>query len=167
MKIARDAGVRTFFDLDVPSSFFVASKLGTHGELLDSMRYVDVLKPCKAAAHELTGETDPEKIAKQMLALGPTVIAMTLGANGCLIASKDRVAYVDPFKVHVVDTTGAGDAFMGGLSYALLQGWDFDRVGLFANACAALCCTAVGARVMSKRADVMDFIKKNARSAAF
>lgn len=166
MKIARDAGVRTFFDLDVPSSFFVESKLGTHEELVESMRFADVLKPCKAAAHELTGETDPQKIANDMLKLGPAVVAVTLGADGCLIASRDRTAYVDAFKVHVVDTTGAGDAFMGGFSYALLQGWEFERVGLFANACAALCCTAVGARAMSKRADVLEFIKANSPKGA-
>jgi ribokinase len=59
----------------------------------------------------------------------------------------------------VVDTTGAGDAFMGGLSYALLQGWDHARAGLFANSCAALVCTKVGARAMAKRDEVLAFIK--------
>ena len=71
---------------------------------------------------------------------------------------KDQVVHVPAFKVNIVDTTGAGDAFMGGLSYAFLQGWDFKRVGLFANACAALCCTKVGARAMSKRDEVVALI---------
>jgi fructokinase/fructan beta-fructosidase len=35
---------------------------------------------------------------------------------------------VPGFRVNVVDTTGAGDAFMGGLSYGLLQEWDYERV---------------------------------------
>lgn len=165
MAIAREAGVRTFFDLDVPPSFFVESKLGTHEALISALRLVDVLKPCKAAALELTGETDPRTTARALLELGPRVVAVTLGADGCLIASREEQCAVDAFKVRVVDTTGAGDAFMGGLSFALLQGWDFERTGRFANACAALCCTAVGARAMSKRADVDAFIEKYVRSA--
>ena len=66
-----------------------------------------------------------------------------MGADGALIASAGKMAHVPAFKVNVVDTTGAGDAFMGGLSYGLLQDWDHRRVGLFANACAAICCTKV------------------------
>ncbi len=61
--------------------------------------------------------------------------------------------------MNVVDTTGAGDAFMGGLSYGLLQNWDHQHVGLFANACAAICCTKVGARAMGKRSEVVALIK--------
>jgi len=66
---------------------------------------------------------------------------------------------VEPFQVAVVDSTGAGDAFMGGLSFGLLQGWDYARVGLFANACAAICCTKVGARSMGRRDEVMALIR--------
>jgi sugar/nucleoside kinase (ribokinase family) len=67
--------------------------------------------------------------------------------------------HVPAFDVSVVDSTGAGDAFMGGLSYGLLQGWDLPNSGLFANACAALCCTTVGARAMGKRTEVLALIK--------
>ncbi len=161
MRIAKDAGVRTIFDLDVEPGFFAQSGLGTHEELLEGLNLVDVLKPCKAAARELTGETDYERMARRLLDLGPSVVALTMGADGCLIASRERVVLVPAFEVHVVDTTGAGDAFMGGLSYALLQGWDFHRAGVFANACAALCCTKIGARAMSARADVLSFIASN------
>jgi sugar/nucleoside kinase (ribokinase family) len=55
---------------------------------------------------------------------------------------------------------------MGGLSYALLQGWDQQRVGLFANACAAMCCMRVGARAMSKREEVLAFIKAKSPAGA-
>jgi sugar/nucleoside kinase (ribokinase family) len=45
------------------------------------------------------------------------------------------------------------------LSFGLLQGWDYARVGLFANACAAICCTKVGARSMGRRDEVMALIR--------
>jgi sugar/nucleoside kinase (ribokinase family) len=169
MRIAKDAGVRVIFDLDVSPSFFAQSNLGTQEELTAALRLVDVLKPCKAAARELTGETDYEKVADKLLNLGPNLVAITMGTDGCLIASRKQKVRVPAFRPDVVDTTGAGDAFMGGLSYALLQGWDQQRVGIFANACAALCCTRVGARAMSKREDVVAFIrsKSPAGVAAF
>jgi ribokinase len=158
MQVARAAGVRIIFDLDVAPSYFAHAKLGSEKDLIAALQLVDVLKPCKAAAREITCETDYEKIALKLLALGPKVVAVTMGAEGSLIAS-GKIAHVPAFKVNVVDTTGAGDAFMGGLSYALLQDWDHRRVGLFANACAAICCTKVGARAMGKRNEVVALIK--------
>jgi sugar/nucleoside kinase (ribokinase family) len=169
IQVAREAGVRVIFDLDVAPSYFAHAKLGSADDLVASLQLVDVLKPCKAAAREITGEADYEKIANKLLALGPKVVAVTMGAEGSLIASPGKMAHVPAFKVDVVDSTGAGDAFMGGLSYGLLQNWDHRRVGLFANACAGICCTKVGARAMGRRADVESLIKSQSprEAAAF
>ena len=166
MLVAKDAGVRVFFDLDVTPNFFAQMNLGTQEDLVASLKLVNVLKPCKAAARELTGQNDYDKIAAELLRLGPDLVAITQGAEGCLIASRDKAVHVPAFKVKVVDTTGAGDAFMGALSYGLLQGWDHQRLGVFANACAALCCTKVGAQSMSKLDEVMAFIKAKSPAGA-
>lgn len=166
MQVARAAGVRVIFDLDVSPNFFCQCNLGTPEELAAALKFVDVLKPCKAAALEFTGEDDHERIARKLLHMGPSVVAITLGVNGCLLATKDQMAHVPAFTVKPVDTTGAGDAFMGGLSYGLLQKWDLERVGAFANACAALCCTKVGARAMSKYSDVVSFIRRQRPATA-
>jgi sugar/nucleoside kinase (ribokinase family) len=154
------------FDLDVTPNFFAQMNLGGQEDLVAALKLVDVLKPCKAAARELTGQSDYDKIADELLRLGPQLVAITQGAEGCLIASREKVVHVPAFKVKVVDTTGAGDAFMGALSYGLLQKWDHQRIGLFANACAALCCTKVGARAMSKLDEVIAFIKANSPAGA-
>lgn len=160
MKVAREAGVRVIFDLDVAPSHFAQSRLGTLEEIAEALKLADVLKPCKAAARELTGEDDYQKIARKLLTLGPKIVAITMGSEGCLMASGEQMAHVPAFTVKVVDTTGAGDAFMGGLSYSLLQGWDLEKTGIFANACAALCCTRVGARAMATLEEVIAFITK-------
>ncbi len=154
MTIAREGGVRVFFDLDVSPSDFFAAGLGTGRELDQALRLTDVLKPCKAAARELTGEDDPARMAEKLLRLGPSLVAITLGADGCLVASREGVAHCPGFKVKVVDTTGAGDGFLGGLSYALLKGKSPADAGRFATACAALCCTRVGARAMARLPEV-------------
>ena len=159
MQVARHAGVRVLLDLDVAPSYFARAGLGSSQELIAALQFADVLKPCKAAAREITGETDYEKMAERLLALGPKIVAVTMGAEGSLIASAESVAHVPAFQVDVVDSTGAGDAFMGGLSYGLLQGWDQGRAALFANACAAICCTQVGARAMGRRDEVVALIQ--------
>ncbi len=154
MRIARDAGVKNVFDLDVDPTYFVQAGLGTEADLAEAMRLTDILKPCKPAARALTGvsgASDLEAMAQKLLAMGPKIVALTAGGEGCVIASAAGMVHRPAYKVNVVDTTGAGDAFMGGLSFALLQGWPHDRVASFANACAALCCTAVGARAMARR----------------
>jgi ribokinase len=160
MRIAREAGARVILDLDVAPSYFVQARLGSEQELIEALRLVDVLKPCKAAAREITGESDYEKMAVKLLALGPSVVAITLGGEGALVANAAGMQHVPAFQVEVVDSTGAGDAFMGGFSFALLQGWESRSAGLFANACAAICCTKVGARAMGRRTEVVELIKK-------
>ena len=57
----------------------------------------------------------------------------------------DRVVHVPAFKVHAVDTTGAGDVFRAGFVYALLAGMSTLDVLKFANAAAAVSCTRLGA----------------------
>jgi ribokinase len=54
MRIAREAGVRVIFDLDVAPSYFAHAKLGSEKDLVAALKLVDVLKPCKAAAREIT-----------------------------------------------------------------------------------------------------------------
>src|SRR5580704_40006 len=166
MQVAKEANVRVFFDLDVTPNFFAQMNLGTQGDLCEALRLVDVLKPCKAAARELTGLNDYEKIAGELLNMGPKLVAITQGGDGCLVASREKMVHVAAFTVKVVDTTGAGDAFMGALSYGVLQGWDHQRIGIFANACAALCCTKVGARAMAHRDEVLAFIKTHSPAGA-
>ncbi len=149
IEIAKENNTRVVFDLDMDPTYFVeVAGLGTREELSRALELSDVLKPCKDAAAEITGETDLERAAVKLLDMGPELVALTAGERGCIIATKDKVVKVPTFEVTVVDTTGAGDAFQGGLSYAILQGWDLEQVGRFANACAALCCTKIGARAM-------------------
>lgn len=166
MEVARDAGVRVIFDLDVSPDFFCQCNLGSQEDLAASLKLVDVLKPCKAAAVQFTGENEPERMAQKLLQMGPKIVAITMGASGCLLASNEKTVHVPAFTVKPVDTTGAGDAFMGGLSFGLLQNWDLERVGAFANACAALCCTRIGARAMSKFSEVVSFIREQRPAAA-
>jgi len=72
--------------------------------------------------------------------------AMTLGAHGALAYCDGSFVYSPAFVVNCVDTTGAGDVFHGAFCYAVLQQMPLAEALGFANAMAALNCTAMGAR---------------------
>ncbi|MBI2914347.1 MAG: carbohydrate kinase family protein [Firmicutes bacterium] len=159
MEIARGAGVMVLLDLDVdPSYFTLVAGLGTLSELTKALRLTDVLAPCKAAAEELTGEKDPERMVLKLLSYGPRMVVVSDGARGCVLGTDGEAVRIPAYRVDVVDTTGAGDAFHGGLSFGLLKGWDLARTGRFANACGALCCMRVGARAMARLEEVWAFL---------
>jgi ribokinase len=77
---------------------------------------------------------------------GFKTVVVTIGENGCLCGSKDKVFHSPGFKVKVVDTTGAGDVFHGAFIYGLLKRWSMRKTARFANACAALKCRKLGGR---------------------
>ena len=84
--------------------------------------------------------------ARALLRRGARQVALTLGAQGALVCSAQVTAHVPGFAVQVVDTTAAGDAFIGGLAVALLEGKPLERAARFANAAGALACTRLGAQ---------------------
>lgn len=77
---------------------------------------------------------------------GARQVALTLGAQGALVCSAQVTGHVPGFPVEVVDTTAAGDAFIGGLAVALLEGKPLEQAARFANAAGALACTRLGAQ---------------------
>ena len=87
-----------------------------------------------------------EKAAKALLARGAQNVIVTLGANGALIVNKGMTKHIPAFKVEVVDTTAAGDAFIGGFASALLQNKLLEEAVRYGCACGALAATKFGAQ---------------------
>jgi sulfofructose kinase len=132
---ARQAGVKVSYDGNHP-------RPGLE-ELLPLVNWLVVAEPFPAA---YTGLSDPQDAARALLALGPELLVVTQGERGCRIWTPGWDLIAKGFCLPAVDTTGAGDAFRGGLIYALLQGWELERVAAFANAVAALNCLTLGGR---------------------
>jgi arabinose-5-phosphate isomerase len=76
---------------------------------------------------------------------GNDAVIMTAGASGCAISANDTNVRVPAFKVKVVDTTGAGDAFLGGVLAGLLWKLKWPEIGRLANAAAAIGIGRLGA----------------------
>ncbi len=90
-------------------------------EMRSVLSYVDIIKVSDEETRLLTDEQDPEKAAKILLDKGISCVIVTLGSNGAYIATKDASVYSSGEKVKVVDTTGAGDSFMGAFLSKLTQ----------------------------------------------
>jgi ribokinase len=73
------------------------------------------------------------------------LIGIKLDAEGCYLDDGESTALAPAYPVQVIDTTGAGDTWFGGLLTALHHGMPLERAGRFANRAAADCCTALGA----------------------
>ncbi|MEU0987041.1 ribokinase [Streptomyces sp. NPDC005953] len=106
---------------------------------------VDLLVPNEHEAATLTGTADPHQAAVELLRKVPEVV-ITLGAAGSLHASRDT----EPFtvfapEVTAVDTTGAGDTFVGTLAVALGERRPVAEALRWASAAAALCVQRHGA----------------------
>lgn len=111
-------------------------------ELLDC---VDLLIPNEHEAAALSGFTDPHAAAQHLLSQVPAVV-ITLGSKGCLYAARGGEPVVLPApEVTAVDTTGAGDTFVGTLAVALGERRPVPQALAWASAAAALCVQRPGA----------------------
>jgi ribokinase len=119
-------------------------------ELLAS---VDLLVVNEVEAQAITGQSSPDM--DRLLAVVPRVV-LTLGGEGALYAERDgRSERVPPYRVEVVDTTAAGDAFTGALAVAWGEGRDLVEAVRWASAAGAACVRKVGAfAALPTRADI-------------
>jgi ribokinase len=94
----------------------------------------------------LTGVEDYVKGAEKMLELGVKIVAVKLGGKGCYVTDGKENHHVEAFKVQIVDTTGAGDAFCAGFLYGLLNGKSLKECAKLGNFVASRCIMKMGAR---------------------
>jgi len=147
LAIARAAGIPSVLDLDVPPSQAIAS-LGDEAALEAALRAADLLKPSKSAARELAPGAggDPLALARALRArYGSGAVVVTDGEAGCGIAAGDFEGAVAGKPIRAVDTTGAGDAFLGGLLAGLHHRLGWEAAARLANACGAACVEKLGA----------------------
>lgn len=71
---------------------------------------------------------------------------ITMGSHGSVICSGGRSEIVRPYKVDAVETTGAGDSYIGGIAYAFTEGMDIFSAAKFATKCSAITVCGIGAQ---------------------
>jgi arabinose-5-phosphate isomerase len=124
LRIARDEGIATLVDLDVPPSDAVPGLGDT-----ETLEAEDALGLARTLRERF----------------GADAVVVTDGAAGCAVSAGSFEACIPARPVKVVDTTGAGDAFLGGLLVALEAGLTWPDAAALANACGGACAERLGA----------------------
>ena len=124
---------------------------------------VDVLTPNRLEALALarmgsiaSDEPDWNACADRLLQAGARAVVITLGAQGCLVASSASKRRIPAPQVDAVDTVGAGDAFNGALAVALSENRTLEAAAAWAAAAAALAVTQSGAQSALPVRDAID-----------
>ena len=108
-----------------------------------------LVTPNEVEAEALTGIAvsdleSADRAAKAFFDKGVQNVLITLGSRGVYINTEGHSEIVPAYKVNAIDTTGAGDAFNGGLIVALAEGKSLRDAARFANALAALSVQRIG-----------------------
>jgi ribokinase len=112
---------------------------------------VDFIVPNEVEAQLLTGikwkgDREIRKMAEKFLDQGVKNVVITLGSKGFFFKNRSEEIWMNAFRVNVVDTTAAGDAFLGALASGLSENKPIREVLKFANGAGALATTKLGAQ---------------------
>lgn len=157
VKMAKDAGVRVIIN--------TAPYQPMNDEFLKGAYLVT---PNEVEAEEVTGVAvndleSADRAAEVFFSKGVENVLITLGSRGVYINSEGHSQIVPAYRVNAVDTTGAGDAFNGGLLTALSEGKTLAEAARFAQALAALSVQRMGTTpAMPTRAEIDAFLAEHA-----
>jgi sugar/nucleoside kinase (ribokinase family) len=156
LKAAKENGATTFADLAEDKRNEKLNGLKSYINL------IDYFIPSYDQASDITGETEPEKIIKRIKNIGARNAILKLGETGLLIDTEDFKGHINGFKTgKIVDTTGAGDAFLACFIYSILDGNGVKKAAEFAACGAAVSCKFMGANTAPLSMELInDYMKK-------
>ncbi len=131
--------------------------------LEELLSMIDILIPNETEASVLTGGKAgaEDEAAQILLDRGAAAVIITLGSKGALCCTLEQKQHILSYKVEAVDTTAAGDAYVGALATALAEGETVLESAKFAAAVAAIAVTRPGAQPsLPCRDEVDEFIHK-------
>lgn len=161
IQCVKDAGGMVSYDTNLRLKLWPIERARavTHA----AMAQCDIALPGLDDAEQLTGLSDPDAIADFYLDLGVSIVGLTLGAEGTLVATPERRERVTGRQVTAIDATAAGDTFDGALLSRIVAGDDPFQAARYANAAAALSTQGYGAVApMPRREAVEAFLAQEA-----
>ena len=140
MRLAKDEGALTLLNPSPPARL-----------PRPLLSLVDFIVPNEIEAQSLTGikwkgDRDIRKMAERLLEMGVKNVVITLGPKGLFFKDRTDEIWMNAHKVKVIDTTAAGDAFLGALATGLAENKPIEEALRFANAAGALAATKLGAQ---------------------
>jgi ribokinase len=124
------------------------------------LAYTDIIIPNEHEAAIITGHENEVDALKALYDNGNRNVIVTLGSKGCIYNDGKEIKSQTPFKVKAVDSTAAGDSFIGGYCSALCEGKTMEEAIRFATAVSAITVSRPGASVsIPTRTEVEEFLK--------
>ncbi|MGA7952714.1 MAG: ribokinase [Gloeobacterales cyanobacterium] len=112
------------------------------------LAHVQVLVLNQQESQMMTGCSEPHAAANALLKQGFETVVITIGAGGAWVTNQEMAnpMHISGIQVEAIDSTGAGDAFMGALAVAFAERQEISAAILFANAAGAYAATILGAQ---------------------
>jgi len=124
---------------------------------------IDYLITNEEEAAMLAGKEDPRKAARALLTYGPKAVAVKRGERGAMLATKEGVSDFAAYRVNVLDTTCAGDAFAAGFLLGVSLSRPLEESVRLGNAAGALCTTRISHRGVTSLEAVRLLIEEQGR----
>ena len=123
--------------------------------------YLDYFLPSIEQAEKITGSSDEREIASYLLGKGVRNVVVKLGSRGSYFRNSEEEFWCGTCDVPVVDTTGAGDAFVSGFLTGILKGLSHQEAARLGTACSAEVIQAVGANAgIRTLEETLDFLRR-------
>ncbi|MGM9659374.1 MAG: carbohydrate kinase [Faecousia sp.] len=148
---AKQQGKRISFDPNYRPLLW-DSEVEAREQIMRGIALADILKVSEEEMQLITGTDDLEKGSRILLEMGPSLVLVTMGEKGAFYRNRIHAQLIPTYPVKAVDTTGAGDAFVGAMLWCLkdlpveeISHSDLSRMVDFANAAGSLTTTKGGA----------------------
>jgi fructokinase len=152
---ARSRGILISFDPNLRPSLWESMTLAK-SEIQRGLGYADIVKLTDVELQFITGNNSLQKGTMSILEYGPRMVLVTRGKDSCFFRNEEMFFEFPTFSVQLVDSTGAGDSFMGGTLLRLFERKrsedavftlprdEMEAILRFATACGALTVTRKG-----------------------
>ncbi len=133
-----------------------ARKWRNRAGMLNLLAQVDIVSPDWPSASGIAGTEDPKRVVAYWSKLGPKLVAIRHGQHGSYVwdHQHDQAWHIPPVPVHVVDPTGAGNSYGGGLSVGWVESGEARVAGCYGGVSAKFLVERPGLPQMSGRLQV-------------
>lgn len=153
----------TILDIDFRPAFW-SSVADAQVATREAIDHCTVVVGNRSECEMAVGTNEPDRAADELLKRGVSLAIVKLGADGVLLASTTDRVRIAPLQVKVVCGLGSGDAFGGALIHGVINDWNLQTIGEYANAAGALVASRLACADAMPTIDELDaFVTTHAR----
>ncbi len=157
-KFAKEQNLVTVLDVIIPHT-----EINWINKCQQVLKFTDFFLPNTDEARIITGQVNPGKQAEEMLKYNSEMaVIITMGKEGSLTRTKDKVIRASAYKVEVIDPSGGGDAFAAGFIFGVMDDWELEKTVKLASAMGASAGRKMGTTAgVFTREEVYEFMRNN------